>query len=104
MRALNKLETLLYRAKLLDGDNTLSLTALTLFCVLVKLMTTPELDLAAVAPLLVAVGAYQSKKIINQRGGKSVDSEAVASLGIAVKGLADRTVVLENRTNPMNKR
>lgn len=109
MNNVSKLIRVLQVLRIADEDGSISLTSVTLIVALVKFaMTPPPLDAATLGAILVAVAAYQGKKLINKPGEPS---EEIAALGQTVLALEARDVemgkrmtVVENRTNPNNVR
>jgi len=65
---------LLIKLKILDDDQTVSLTSCALWLVLIKLAIVSTASLTEVGGLLIAMSAYQGKKLI--KGKQNQDNDA----------------------------
>lgn len=64
----------LIKLKILDDDKTVSLTACSLWVVLIKLALMPSVSMTELGSLLVAMLAYQGKKLIKGKMSQDRDS------------------------------
>lgn len=101
---LDQLKALLSFLKLTDPDGSLSLTSITLLVVLVKVATSPTLDMASLLAFIAACAQYSGKKLINGTNLKTEAASELETLGKSVKALSERVQTLDNRTNPNNAR
>lgn len=56
--------------RLIDSDNTLSLTSIALVIILFKIALAPGISLTEIGGLFIALLSYQSKKVINNKAPK----------------------------------
>jgi hypothetical protein len=107
---MSKLTELFIKLRILDPDETISLTNIVLMAATYKFVMTPQLNTETLVALLGALTALQAKKVINQRSAANESSEQLATLGTKVialessmhgdEGVKARLTRVESRTAP----